>query len=90
MHESRRATHPHEARSNIVTQIDSPAQGSPVEEGLPREARGAVMAEPVKAEGVTKAEATPTSTTRRNANSFIFKVDQGRGKGSSGILLDEG
>lgn len=38
----------------------------------PRVARGAVMALPLKAEGVTNADAAPISTTRRNANSFIF------------------
>lgn len=30
------------------------------------------MALPLNAEGVTNADAAPTSTTRRNANSFMF------------------
>lgn len=38
----------------------------------PRAARGAVMALPLNAEGVTNADAAPRSTTRRKANSFIF------------------
>lgn len=38
----------------------------------PRVARGAVMALPLNAEGVTNADAAPISTTRRNANSFII------------------
>lgn len=38
----------------------------------PRVARGAAKALPLKAEGLTNAEAAPMSTTRRNANSFIL------------------
>lgn len=35
--------------------------------------RGAAIALPLNAEGVTKADAAPRSTTRRNAKSFILE-----------------
>lgn len=47
-------------------------QFSPSVSHSPRVARGAAIAVPLNAEGATKPDTAPMSTTRRKANSFIF------------------
>lgn len=55
------------ARPSTTVQLAQPPSHSP------RVARGAAIAVPLNAEGATKPDTAPMSTTRRKANSFILE-----------------